>query len=212
MSRFFKGSDSESDSSDDSEEVQIQRPAVTTKVFQFSDDEEETRRVVRSEKDKRYDELLNIIKSLKNKKKIKDMSNVLSDFESLCKAFDKAKKVVEKEGIPRFYIRTLSELEDFVSECWEDREGRKKMNKINAKSLTTLRQKLKKYSRDFEKELEEYKENPDASEDELDAGEGEESEESEEDEPVTTFLKVKPDKPAHQITDISIVRIGESAT
>jgi translation initiation factor 3 subunit C len=46
------------------------------------------------------------------------------------------------------------------------------MNKINAKSLTTLRQKLKKYSRDFEKELEEYKENPDASEDELDAGEG----------------------------------------
>ena len=40
----------------------------------------------------------------------------ISDFESLCKAFDKAKKVVEKEGIPRFYIRTLSELEDFVSE------------------------------------------------------------------------------------------------
>ncbi|XP_053376281.1 eukaryotic translation initiation factor 3 subunit C-like isoform X2 [Mercenaria mercenaria] len=204
MSRFFKGSDSESDSSDDSEEFTIQRPAVTTKVFQLSDDEEETRRVVRSEKDKRYEELLNIIKSLKNKKKIKDMSNVLSDFESLCKAFDKAKKVVEKEGIPRFYIRTLSELEEFVSECWEDREGRKKMNKTNAKSLTTLRQKLKKYSKDFEKELEEYKENPDDTEDELDAADGEASEESDEEEQAAAnsfFQKEKPAKPVKTYDD-----------
>ena len=38
------------------------------------------------------------------------------DFESLCKAYVKAKKVVDKEGIPRFYIRNLVELEDFVTE------------------------------------------------------------------------------------------------
>ncbi|WAR03841.1 EIF3C-like protein, partial [Mya arenaria] len=101
-----------------------------------------------------YDDLKNIIKDLKNKKKIKDLSNVLTEFESLLKAYDKAKKVVEKEGIPRFYIRTLVELEDFVTECWEDREGRKKLNKSHAKSLTTLRQKLKKYARDFESEME----------------------------------------------------------
>lgn len=36
-------------------------------------------------------------------------------FESLQKAFAKAKTVVEKEGAtPRFYIRSLVELEDFV--------------------------------------------------------------------------------------------------
>ena len=40
----------------------------------------------------------------------------LSDFESLGKAFEKAKKVVEAEGIPRFYVRCLTELEDFVAE------------------------------------------------------------------------------------------------
>ncbi|KAL4224197.1 Eukaryotic translation initiation factor 3 subunit C [Mactra antiquata] len=200
MSRFFKGSDSESDSSEDSIQEPVQRPAVAAKVFQFSDDEEETRRVVRSEKDKRYDELRNIIKSLKNKKKIKDMSNVLSEFESLMKAFDKAKKVVEKEGIPRFYIRTLAELEDFVAECWEDREGRKKMNKINAKSLTTLRQKLKKYLRDYEKEVEDYKQNPDEGdiEDEFEAEDGDaDTEDSEDEEPIAqSFLKKeKPAKP-----------------
>ena len=38
-------------------------------------------------------------------------------FESLQKAFAKAKSVVEKEGAtPRFYIRSLVELEDFVKE------------------------------------------------------------------------------------------------
>ena len=38
-------------------------------------------------------------------------------FESLQKAFAKAKSVVEKEGsTPKFYIRSLVELEDFVKE------------------------------------------------------------------------------------------------
>ena len=36
-------------------------------------------------------------------------------FEALQKAFQKAKSVVEKEGsTPVFYIRTLTQLEDFV--------------------------------------------------------------------------------------------------
>ena len=41
----------------------------------------------------------------------------LSGFESLQKAFQKAKPVVEKEGVtPWFYIRSLVELEDFVKD------------------------------------------------------------------------------------------------
>ena len=41
----------------------------------------------------------------------------LAVFESLQKAFAKAKSVVEKEGAtPKFYIRSLIELEDFVKE------------------------------------------------------------------------------------------------
>ena len=40
----------------------------------------------------------------------------LLEFENLGKAFSKAKAVVDKEGIPQFYIRSLTELEDFVKE------------------------------------------------------------------------------------------------
>ena len=38
------------------------------------------------------------------------------EFENLGKAFSKAKSVVDKEGVPQFYIRGLTELEDFVKE------------------------------------------------------------------------------------------------
>lgn len=46
--------------------------------FQPSDDEEEVKRVVRSAKEKRYEELTNIIKQIRNYKKIKDMSSMLN--------------------------------------------------------------------------------------------------------------------------------------
>ncbi|XP_064612331.1 LOW QUALITY PROTEIN: eukaryotic translation initiation factor 3 subunit C-like [Liolophura sinensis] len=193
MSRFFKGSDSESESSEsEPENIVQQRPTAVSKAFQFSDDEEETKRIVRSAKDKRYEELRETIKLLKNHKKIKDMSKVLTDFEQLGKAYEKARKVVEKEGVPRFYIRCLVELDDFVSECWEDREGRKNMSKSNAKGLTTLRQKLRKYVRDFETEMTEYKENPDEGDEEAEDEEGDEDvseSDDEEDDEEKDFLK-----------------------
>ncbi len=48
-------------------------------------------------------------------------------------------------------------------QCWEDREGRKAMSKNNAKGLTTLRQRVRRYNRDnFEDEVTKYRDNPDA--------------------------------------------------
>lgn len=166
MSRFFAtGSDSDSDSS--SEEEQVQRAPAA--VFTFSDDEEETKRVVRSTKEKRYEDLTNLIKQIRNFKKIKDMSSMLSSFEELMRAYNKALPVIAKEeqGVtPRFYVRCLVELEDFIAEMWEDREGRKNMSKNNSKSLTSMRQKLRKYNKEFEEDIAKFRENPDMPDDE----------------------------------------------
>ncbi|XP_027052968.1 eukaryotic translation initiation factor 3 subunit C-like [Pocillopora damicornis] len=177
-SKFFAAGSSESESSDSGDEQPaVSKPAtITTKSFMFSDDEEETKRVVRSQKDKRFEELTNSIKQLKNHKKIKDISKVLTEFENLGKAFSKAKAVVDKEGIPQFYIRSLTELEDFVKENWEDTEGRKKLSKVNARALATLRQKLRKYNKDFEEDILKYRENP------VPSGESDQEESGSEDE------------------------------
>ncbi|KAH9376757.1 hypothetical protein HPB48_010947 [Haemaphysalis longicornis] len=170
MSRFFAtGSDSESESESSEEEQIPQKAAPNANAYAFSDDEEEAKRVVRSTREKRYEELTDIIKQIKNHKKIKDMSKLLTSFENLTKAFQKAKMVIEKEeggNIPKFFIRSLVELEDFVTECWEDREGRKNMSKNNSKSLATLRQKLRKYNKEHDADIAKYRENPEEEDEE----------------------------------------------
>ncbi|KAL1235344.1 Eukaryotic translation initiation factor 3 subunit [Trichinella spiralis] len=48
----------------------------------------------------------------------------------------------------------------FASEKYDDREGRRQISENNARGLTTLRQKLRKYMREFDLELVDYKEAP----------------------------------------------------
>lgn len=68
-------SDSGSSESESEEEV---REPVNFMNTRFSDDEEDTKRVVRSAKEKRYEELQNIIKNIKNYKKNKDLASLHS--------------------------------------------------------------------------------------------------------------------------------------
>lgn len=189
MSRFFAGgSESDSDSSSDSEPVQRQ----AAPQFTFSDEEEDVKRVVRSTKEKRYEDLSNIIKSIRNYKKIKDMSSLLSSFEDLTRAYAKALPVITKveNGIcPRFIIRALAELEDFINEVWDDREGRKNLSKNNSKSLGTLRQKFRKYIKDFEADLKKFRESPDAADDDEEEEEKKDEESSEDEEIATPMAK-----------------------
>lgn len=205
MSRFFAtGSDSESEESSSADEITPKAPGATFKQsLLLSDDEEDTKRVVRSAKDKRFEELTNLIKTIRNAMKIRDMAKCLEEFEQLCRAFLKSKTIVDKEGVPPFYIRLLADLEDYLNQLWEDKEGKKKMNKNNAKALSTLRQKIRKYNRDYETEIAAYKENPQESADEEEEKEAEESASSSDSEgeagddgvSAKAFLKKKPEAP-----------------
>lgn len=201
MSRFFARSDSESEESSSDDEITDKAPGATFKQsLLLSDDEEDTKRVVRSAKDKRFEELTNLIKTIRNAMKIRDMSKCLEEFEQLCRAFLKSKNIVDKEGIPPFYIRLLADLEDYLNQLWEDKEGKKKMNKNNAKALSTLRQKIRKYNRDFESEIAAYKENPqesaDEEEEEKEPEDSGSSSDSEGEVSSKSFLKKKPEAPS----------------
>lgn len=210
-SRFFAAGSSESESSSsDEEQPVVAKPAITTKPFAFSDDEEETKRVVRSQKDKRYEEMTNLLKQLKNHKKIKDFTQVLTEFENLGKAFSKAKSVIEKEGsIPQFYIRGLADLEDFVKENWEDSEGRKKLNKGNARSLATLRQRLRKYNKDFEQDIAKYRENPILSGESAQEDSDDEDDEEDTQEDVAAISFIKSKIPSEKVKPVKSFEAGE---
>lgn len=154
------------------------------------------KRVVRSQKEKRYEDLSNTIKSIRNHRKIKDMASILQSFEDLTRAHQKALPVISKEenGVtPRFFVRALAELEDFIIEVWEDRDGRKNLSKNNSKSLGTLRQKFRKYIKDFESDLAKFRESPDDDDDEEEEKPEEPLESSEDEAPAPKAVSLKKD-------------------
>lgn len=58
--------------------------------------------------------------------KIRDMAKCLEEFEQLCRAFLKSKNIVDKEGVPSFYIRLLADLEDYLNQVNLQRRKKKK--------------------------------------------------------------------------------------
>ncbi|XP_065511357.1 eukaryotic translation initiation factor 3 subunit C-like protein isoform X2 [Caloenas nicobarica] len=201
MSRFFTtGSDSESESSASGDEL-APKPAggAYGKPLLLSEDEEDTKRVVRSARDKRFEELSGLIRSLRNAMKIRDVPRCLEEFEGLGRAWAKARGVVgDGGGTPRFYLRILADLEDFLNELWEDKEGKKRMHKNHAKALGSLRQKIRKYNRDFEGPIAAYRQNPELSDEDEDKksrdSEGSSLSGGEGDDDVSAFLKKKEER------------------
>ncbi|CAL8069829.1 unnamed protein product [Calicophoron daubneyi] len=177
-SRMF--ADTISSSESDYEEGAVQQ--TENRFLHYQSDEEEEKRVVKSAKDKRVEEMQSIIKNLNNHKKIKDMSNIVTDFESLVRVYEKSVKMNELDGVPAFYVRCIAELEDFINDSWEKK---REMNKGAARALTVLKQRVKKYNRDFEENIKDFREHPENYQEEAAAERSaeEDEEESEEEAP-----------------------------
>ena len=169
MSKFYAAESSSDTEESSSSEDEIQpRKIPTQRRFLLSEDEEEVTHVVLSAKEKAWEGFKETIRQMLFARKNKNMTKLLDDFESLTKLHLKSKAVILKEGTPRFYIRCLAETEDFIAEMWKNKDERKRMSKLSSKALNSLKQKLRKYLRDFEKEVEEYRKNPDVDEEDED--------------------------------------------
>ncbi|KAK2104921.1 Eukaryotic translation initiation factor 3 subunit C [Saguinus oedipus] len=142
---------------------------------------------------------IRILADLEDYLREKHMGRPRAPWTEKGKAYGKTKSTVDREGAPRLYIRILADLEDYLNELW-DVKGRKRM-KDDAKAWSTLRQKIQKYSRDFESRITSSKQNPEPSADE-DAEKNEDSEgssgEDEDEDRVSaaTFSKKKSDAPS----------------
>ena len=63
------------------------------------------------------------------------------------------------EPVPPFFIRTLTSLENSLNAALaKEKEAKKKMNASNARALTAMKQKVKKASKEYEKDLKLYQE------------------------------------------------------
>jgi len=144
-----------------------------------SDSSDEGERVVRSAKDKAWDGMKAVVSKISNARKINDWHEMQTQFDLLNKQVDKAKTHIQKEGLPRFYIRTLAELEDSLDVALKDKEAQKKMSKANGRALNRMKLQLRRHNKEFEAKITEYRANPDAEEESASSSSSEESSSSE---------------------------------
>lgn len=125
-----------------------------------SDSDEEKVTVVKSAKDKRFDELEGTIKLIENAEKISDWHAINEHYDKMNRQLPTLIRALDGKA-PKMFIRTIAELETQVAEAFEKQKVTpKKMNPIAQKGLNALRQKIKKNNRDYATELEAFRKDP----------------------------------------------------
>ncbi|KAI0267168.1 eukaryotic translation initiation factor 3 subunit 8 [Gloeopeniophorella convolvens] len=175
MSRFLRtNNDSDSSSSEeeseedgDSDEDEGPKEVKPKSRFLHDSDEEESdedvRRVPKSARDKRLEEMEATGKSMDNALKINDWIAISNEYDKLTRLVQRQQNVAEP--IPPFYIRTLSSLETSLNTALaKEKEAKKKMNASNARALTAMKQKVRKTVKEYEKEIKQYNDDPEAFE------------------------------------------------
>ena len=64
------------------------------------------------------------INKMKNDMKINDWNAISADFDLLHKLLEKAKQIIAKEGIPKFYFKALLNLDAFLQKTLADKPVR----------------------------------------------------------------------------------------
>ncbi|KAH7888776.1 eukaryotic translation initiation factor 3 subunit 8 N-terminus-domain-containing protein [Phlebopus sp. FC_14] len=176
MSRFLRtaGSDSsssESESESDEDESDMSGEEVETKKksrFMRNDSEQESededvKRVVKSTKDKRLEEIEATGKVMDNAIKINDWVAISAEFDKLSRLVQRQTNA--SEPLPPFFIRTLSSLELSLNAALaREKEAKKKMNATNARAFNSMKQKIKKSTKEYEKEMQHFRADPAAFE------------------------------------------------
>ncbi|KAH9041145.1 eukaryotic translation initiation factor 3 subunit 8 [Lactarius hengduanensis] len=182
MSRFLRLANDDSDSSssdsksededgsdDDDDAPKEAKTKIKSAFLRDSDEEEsdeEVKRVVKSARDKRLEEMEATGKTMDNALKINDWIAISTEYDKLARMVQRQQNVAEP--IPPFYIRTLISLETGLNAALaKEKEAKKKMNAANARALTAMKQKVRKTLKEFEKEVKQYNDDPEAFEQEF---------------------------------------------
>ncbi|KAI9052264.1 hypothetical protein LZ554_003621 [Drepanopeziza brunnea f. sp. 'monogermtubi'] len=133
VSKFLRDADSESEDSSD----------------------EDVAKVVKSAKDKRFEELEGTVKAIENGQKINDWGVISAEFDKLNR---QVVKLVQAGNTPKLYVRAIAELEDFMNETIaKQKVSTKKMNATNARGLNAVKQRIKKNNKDYQKDIDAYR-------------------------------------------------------
>lgn len=109
------------------------------------DDEDEEKRVVKTAKEKRFEELLKSVKVVKTALTLNDWIRVNETWVLIIKILEKGKSVIDKHGLPKFFVSLLCALNDLIKDTFDNKDLRKNMKAQNASAFNAMRTKFKKF-------------------------------------------------------------------
>jgi translation initiation factor 3 subunit C len=136
--------------------INFPKPCLTNLPIESED---EGARVVKSAKDRTWDSLRDIVKKIHNAMKTDDWPKIQDEFNELNSKIDKSKRLIADHGLPKFYVKVLAEVADFVTETLKDKEAIKRMKPVVTKALNQMRSQVKKHNENYTKEITHYREN-----------------------------------------------------
>jgi len=150
------------DSSSDDEGGKTGASRFLREASDESEDEDEDKvTVVKSAKDKRFDELEGTIRLIENAEKISDWNAINEQYDRMNRQLPTLQRDLDGKP-PKMYIRTVAELETLVTEAFEKQKVTpKKMNPIAQRGLNAIRQKIRKNNKDYAADIESFRNNAD---------------------------------------------------
>ncbi|ESZ99347.1 eukaryotic translation initiation factor 3 subunit 8 [Sclerotinia borealis F-4128] len=160
-----EGDDDDDDSDSSSDDGAGKKTGANAFLKDDSDSESESSgdegiKVVKSAKNKRFEELEATAKAIENGEKINDWGSISAEFDKLNR---QVVKLVQSGTTPKVYIRAIAELEDFMNETLaKQKVSLKKMNATNSRGLNAVKQKVKKNNKDYQTDIDSFRADKDA--------------------------------------------------
>jgi len=156
--------DEEEDEDESAEDVKGKK-----KLYIEESSEEDEERVIKSEKQKFIEALLDTSTNFKNclesNKKLGDWTRISEEIVLLQSLLSKFKNQVRKGGFPGFLVKTIALVEsthaDLVAKSKIDKEVAQKFNAANWRGVNVVGQRLKKFlDKEWKTQITEYREDP----------------------------------------------------
>ena len=127
----------------------------------FTTDSEGEARVVRSQKDRAWDAIREGVNKIKNARKNEDWSLFQDEFDAVNKKIEKSKMLIMRDGLPKFYIKMLAEVEDTINEVMNDKAAFKNIKAAAQHSLKRMKLTVKKHNSNYETQVADFRARPD---------------------------------------------------
>ena len=148
--------------------------------FSFTDSEDE-KRVVKSQKDRAWDTMQESILRIKNARKTNDWSVIQDEFEEVNRMVEKSKMLVMKNGLPKFYVKMLADVEDHLWATLKDKDLMNSVKPAIGRAINRMKLTIKKHNKNYEEQIADYRAHPEKYEDDEEEEDDDDDDDSDDD-------------------------------